>query len=125
MTRFVTIRNKQTGAVILPKAEWTAGFWGHFKGLMLRRNLPDDSGLLFVYRRESKADTSIHMLFMLFPIATVWLDKDGVVVDKVLAKPWRPAYIPARPAQYFIEARPLILDRVQIGDALRFDEPAS
>ncbi len=91
---------------------------------MLRRNLPDDEGLLFVYGRESKADTSIHMLFMLYSIATIWMDKDGVVVDKVLAKPWRPAYVPRKPAQYFIEARPLILDRVQVGDKLRFDDPA-
>ena len=118
------IRNATTGAVVLPRAEWCASFWGHFKGLMLRRNLSDDDGLLFVYGRESKADTSIHMLFMLYPIATIWLDKDSVVVDKVLAKPWRLAYVPHAPAQYFIEARPLILDRVQIGDKLRFDEEA-
>ncbi len=66
-------------------------------------------------------DTSIHMLFMFFAIATVWLDKNGVVVDKVLAKPWRLAYAPHKPAQYFIEARPSLLDRVQIGDRLSFD----
>jgi uncharacterized protein len=122
VSRYVTIRNANTEAVVLHKAEWTAGFWGHFKGLMLRRNLPDDEGLLFVYGRESKADTSIHMLFMLFPIATIWMDKNRVVVDKVLAKQWRPAYVPRQPAQYFIEARPLVLDRVQVGDQLRFDD---
>jgi uncharacterized membrane protein (UPF0127 family) len=124
MAEFRLIRNTRTGAVVLPRAEWTAGFWGHFKGLMLRRNLPDDEGLLFVYGRESRSDTSIHMLFMYFPIATIWLDKNGVVVDKVLAKPWRPAYISKAPAQYFIEARPLILDRVEIGDRLTFDKQA-
>lgn len=122
MSRFVTISQANSGAVVLRKAEWTVGFWGHFKGLMLRRTLPDDEGLLFVYGRESKADTSIHMLFMYFPIATVWLDKNLTVVDKVLAKTWRPAYIPAKPAQYFIEARPLVLEQVQIGDTLRFED---
>jgi hypothetical protein len=122
VSRYVTIRKTSDNSVVLRKAEWTAGFWGHFKGLMLRRNLPDDEGLLFVYGRESKADTSIHMLFMLFPIATIWLDKNAVVVDKVLAKVWRPAYVPRKPAQYFIEARPLLLDRVQVGEQLRFDD---
>ncbi len=124
MSQFRLIRNETHGTVVLAHAEWTARFWGHFKGLMLRRRLADDDGLLFAYGRESKLDTAIHMLFMLFPIATIWLDKNGVVVDKVLAKPWRLSYIPRQPAQYFIEARPLILDRVEIGDKLTFDESA-
>ncbi len=122
MTRFRTVRNKATGAIILPRAEWCASFWGHFKGLMLRRRLPDDEGLLFVYGHESVSLTSIHMLFMLFPIAVIWMDKDGVVVDTKLAKPWRLSYIPRKPARYFIEARPLLLDRVAVGDQLAFDE---
>ena len=122
MSQYRIIRNKTTGAVILSRAEWTSRFWGHFKGLMLRRTLADSEGLLFAYGRESKAETAIHMLFMRFPIATIWLDKNGVVVDKVLAKPWRLSYVPKKPAQYFIEARPLILDRVSTGDQLTFDE---
>jgi len=123
VTRLCAIRNERTGEIVLPKAEWTSGFWGHFKGLMLRRNLSDDEGLLFVYGKESKAETSIHMLFMLYSIATVWIDQHGVVVDAVLAKPWRLAYIPRKPAQYFIEARPRLLDHVHIGDTLRWDAP--
>ncbi len=42
----------------------------------------------------------------------------GKVVDKVLAKPWRPAYASKVPAQYTIEARPSLLDKVSIGDRL-------
>ncbi len=30
------------------------------------------------------------MFFVGFPIAAVWLDARGVVVDAKLAKPWRP-----------------------------------
>lgn len=65
------------------------------------------------------------MFFMLFSIGVVWLDAKGRVVDKCLAKPWRPAYAPREPAQYFIEANPLLIDRVEIGDILRFDEPTT
>jgi uncharacterized membrane protein (UPF0127 family) len=122
MKQFRVVRNTRTGEVVLPRAEWRANFWGHFTGLMFRRHLPDDEGLLFAYGRESVLETAIHMLFMFFPIATVWMDKNGVVVDKTLAKPWRLSYAPHKPAQFFIEARPLILDRVAIGDPLRFDE---
>lgn len=91
---------------------------------MLRPNLPENEGLLFVTGSESRTTTTIHMFFMLFSIAVVWLDKDGRVVDKQLAKPWRPAYVPAAPAQFYLEANVSLLDRVQVGDHLRFDEAA-
>jgi uncharacterized membrane protein (UPF0127 family) len=118
------VRKADTGEIVLARARWCQDFWCHFRGLMLRRTLPDDEGLLFVFRRQNVAETSIHMLFMFFAIAAVWIDEEGVVVDKKLAKPWRPAYLPAKPARYLIEARPLVLDRVNVGDHLTFDETA-
>lgn len=89
---------------------------------MFRANLPADEGLLFVTRTEGKAHTAIHMLFMRFSIAVIWLDKSGRVVDKQLAKPWRLVYTPAQPAQYYLEANVDMLERVNVGDVLRFDE---
>ncbi|HLY26692.1 MAG TPA: DUF192 domain-containing protein [Aggregatilineales bacterium] len=121
MSDFRVLKNADTGAVLLERAKWCHDFWCHLRGLMFRLDLPDNEGLLFVYERESRMDTSIHMLFCFFPIATIWLDSKGVVVDKVLAKPWRPAYAPRLPAQYFIEARPLLLDKVAVGDRLSWD----
>ncbi len=118
------IRNARTGQVVLARATWCQSFVCHFWGLMLRRSLPEDEGLLFVYSRESISATTIHMLFMFFPIAAVWLDREGRVVDTKLARPWRLLYAPARPACYTIEARPALLDRVAVGDQLAFDEVA-
>ena len=86
---------------------------------------PTNKDIMFVTGSENKAQTTIHMFFMLFSIGVVWLDAKGKVVDKQLAKPWRPAYVPRAPAQYFIEANPSILQRVEIGDRLRFDENAA
>ncbi|MEO1441151.1 MAG: hypothetical protein AAFV33_12175, partial [Chloroflexota bacterium] len=60
-----------------------------------------------------------------FSIAVVWLDASGVVVDKKLAKPWRLAYVPQKPAQYFIEANVDLLERVEIGDVIQFNEVAA
>ena len=122
--RWRIIRNAQTGEVVLSRAKWCTSVWCHFKGLQLVPRLPDDEGILFVTRSEGRAHTAIHMFFMLFGIAVVWLDSSGTVVDKRLAKPWRAAYAPSVPAQYFIEANPSLLDRVEIGDRLRFDEEA-
>jgi len=121
MSDFRVLKNADTGIILLERAKWCQDFWCHFRGLMFRIDLPENEGLLFVYERESRMDTSIHMLFCFFPIATVWLDSTAVVVDKVLAKPWRPAYAPRKPAQYFVEARPSLLDMVSIGDRLAWE----
>jgi uncharacterized membrane protein (UPF0127 family) len=104
------------------RARWCASFWCHFKGLQFRSSLPEDEGLLFVFPKASRSNTTIHMFFVFFPIGVVWLDSAGRVVDKTLAKPWRPMYAPRAPAQFFIEANPSILDRVEIGDSIRFDD---
>jgi uncharacterized membrane protein (UPF0127 family) len=122
MSKYSALRNAETGVVVLARLRWCQNYWSRMRGLMFRRDLPEDEGLLFVYGHESVLETSIHMLFMFFSIATVWLDKEGRVVDKVLAKPWRLAYAPHKPAQYFIEARPSLLDRVKIGDRLIFKD---
>ena len=117
---FRIIRNADTGTVVIPRAKWCASFLCKLRGLMFRSDLPADEALLFIYPRESRIDTSIHMFFMGFAIATIWLDKEGRVVDKTLAKPWRPAYAPRVPAQYIIEAHVSLLDQVNVGDRLSF-----
>jgi uncharacterized membrane protein (UPF0127 family) len=122
MATWRQLRHTATGAVILPRARWCASFWCHLRGLQFRSSLPEDEGLLFVFDKESRSSTSIHMFFVFFSIGVVWLNAAGDVVDKQLAKPWRPMYAPRSPAQYFIEANPSILDRVAIGDRLQFDE---
>lgn len=124
MSGYRVLRNAVTGQVILPKVWWCASFACHLKGLMFRKSLPADEGLLFVNGRESITNSSIHMLFMRFNIGVVWLDKDGRVVDAKLAKVWRPAYAPKSAAQYYLEANPDILERVSIGDVLAFNEAA-
>ena len=119
------LRNAETGEVVLERTHWCSSFWCRFRGLQLVRDLPENEGLLFVYDREGRTNTTIHMLFMFFSIGVLWLDKDGQVVDKKLAKPWRLSYVPDAPAQYFVEANTSILERVAIGDKLRFDEAAT
>jgi len=119
------ILKKDTGEVVLTRVKWCVSSWCHFKGLQFVRELPDDEGVLFVRNSESIANTAIHMFFMFFDIGVVWLDRHGKVVDKKYAKVWRPAYAPKEKAQYFLEAKPSILDKVDIGDVLKFDEVTS
>lgn len=125
MSKWRVVKNSKTGKIVLERARLCDNFWTRFRGLQLVMSLPDNEGLLFVTGSESRANTTIHMFFMFFSIGVVWLDGSGKVVDKCFAKPWRPAYAPKSPAQYFIEARPGILEKVKIGDVLRFDEASA
>ncbi|MBI1276957.1 MAG: DUF192 domain-containing protein [Anaerolineaceae bacterium] len=125
MSKWRVLKQERGNKVVLKRVKLCDNFWTRFRGLQLVRYLPDDEGLLFVTGSENRANTTIHMFFMFFSIGVVWLDASGKVVDKCFAKPWRPAYAPKSPAQYFIEAKPGILDKVQLGDVLQFDEVAA
>lgn len=114
------LRNATTGELIARSVVRCDTFWKRGLGLMFRRALAEDEAYLFVEARESVAQTTIHMFFVLFPIAVVWLDRDRAVVDKVLARPFRPYYAPKSPAQYFVEGHPSLLERVRVGDRLEF-----
>lgn len=97
-------------------------FFSKFRGLMFKRDLAENAGVLLVENSESKANTSIHMLFVNFDLTVLWLDKNRVVVDKVLAKKWFPFYFPKKPAQYVLEIHPSKFSDYEIGDALNFSD---
>lgn len=120
MSEYRRIVNETQNSVVLERAKWCISFWCRFRGLQFVTNLPENQGLLFVSDHDSKSDTTIHMLFMFMSIGVIWVDSEGIVVDKKLAKPWRLAYVPAKAAKYFIEANTSILERVSIGDKLTF-----
>ena len=96
------------------------------RGLMFRGQgaVADNQVYLFVERRASIAQTAIHMFFCFFPISVLWLDAGKRVVDKTLARPFRPYYAPRRAAKYYVEGDPSLLDRVSIGDQLEFESRA-
>lgn len=119
------LRNEQTGHVVLARVRMCESFLCHLRGLQFVPRLPADEGLLFVTRAESRTNSAIHMFFMAFPIGVVWLDANRRVVDVAHAKPWRPMYAPSAPAQFYLEANLDVLERVAIGDVLRFDEAAA
>lgn len=85
---------------------------------MLRKTLADREGLLLVEASESRLNAAIHMLFMRFDIAVVWLDNNLRVVDAKKALRWRASYAPARPARYTLETRPEYLPEFHVGDQI-------
>jgi len=110
--------NRSTGETLASRVCTCDTFWSRLRGLMFRRALDPGQAYVFCYGRESVADMTIHMFFVTFAISVLWLDADKRVVDKALARPFRPYYAPQSPAQYLIEGAPDLLDRVRIGDEL-------
>lgn len=96
-------------------------FSSRLAGLMFRKSLPRQEAIALCYSRESKLDTSIHMFFMNFDIAVFWLDNQHKIVDKILAKKWKPFYASTRPSSIVIEAHPDRLNDYQINDLLQFN----
>jgi len=97
-------------------------FWGRLRGLMFRDEIAEDEGLLLVQRKDSRTDSSIHMLFVNMDLGVIWINSDLIVVDIKVAKAWRPAYFPAFPAKYTLEIHPDRISDFKIGDKVRFNE---
>lgn len=95
-------------------------FLCRLRGLMFRNRLGLDEGLLLVEGRDSRLDASIHMFFVPFDLAVFWIDSRLTVVDKVIAKSWKPAYLPKQPARYILEIHPERWGNYEIGDKVEF-----
>lgn len=120
MTRYVRVVQRATGAVVVERVRWCDDAWCRLRGLQLRRQLGAGEGLLLVHPADSVALSAIHMLFVFFPIAAIWIETGGRVVGASLAKPWRPYYSASSPAKYVLECSPEVLGNVRIGDELDF-----
>lgn len=112
--------HKQSGEQLPLKVRLCHTFLCRLRGLMFRRTLKPAEALLFEEKKESVVATTIHMFFVFFPIAVIWLRADGRVVDKVMARPFRPYYAPSAPAKYFLEGPLFLMESVEIGDTLVF-----
>jgi uncharacterized membrane protein (UPF0127 family) len=97
-------------------------FLCRLRGLMFRSRLALDEGLLLVEKRDSRLDTSIHMFFVPFDLAVFWINAEMTVVDKVIAKSWRPAYFPKADAKYTLEIHPNRWGDYEIGDKVEFKD---
>mgnify|MGYP001025470230 FL=1 len=89
---------------------------------MFTRSLKPGRGLLLVQSGDSRLDTSIHMFFMRMDLAVIWINKNMEVVDVCLARRWKPAYFPQKPACYVLETTPDRIPDFNIGDKVSFHE---
>jgi uncharacterized membrane protein (UPF0127 family) len=75
------------------------------RGLMYRRSLEKDSGMLFIFRKEEPQ--SFWMKNTLIPLDMIFISRDLVIVDITTMQPCAaypcPDYTSRQPAQYVLE----------------------
>ena len=122
MPKTITIENKNKPIEGFLRIKYCDTFLTQLRGLTFRSQLSRDEGLLLVGKRDSRLDSSIHMFFVSFDLAVIWINSDMQVVDKVLAKSWRPAYFSKQPARYVLEIHPERWGDFEIGDTVEFKD---
>lgn len=120
MPKTITIANNNRAIPGTLRIKYCNTFLTQLRGLTFRSHLDADEGLLLVGGRDSRIEASIHMFFVPFDLAVIWINSGMQVVDKVLARSWRPAYFPKRPARYVLEIHPERWGSFEIGDGVEF-----
>jgi hypothetical protein len=123
----VQILNRTRNNTISGEAKAAKTFFSRLRGLMLSK--PAD--LILVSPKEKKEYSSIHMLFMRFPIDVLWLDAQMKIVDIARNIPpanlfnprtWK-TYRPGKDAKYVIEVATKTLPPAEVGDVIEFKPP--
>jgi len=118
----VTITN-QTSLQKKPiNARFCSSFLCRLRGLMFTKAISRGAGLLLVQERDSRLDSAIHMFFVNYDLAIIWINNHKVVVDTCLARRWRPFYMPHKPARYTLEIHPEHLSDFRIGDLVNITD---
>jgi uncharacterized membrane protein (UPF0127 family) len=106
--------NKTKNNVIADNISIADKFWPRLRGLMGKKDLKNDEGLLLAHCN------AVHMMFMRFPIDVLFLDRDFVVI-KILhnLKPWRTSPIVRGAFQVIeLDAGNAVKKGINIGDKL-------
>jgi len=122
MPKQIIVENKSRKIETPPLIKYCDTFLTQLRGFTFRARLSPDEGLVLVGTRDSRIDSSIHMLFVSFDLAVIWINSDMQVVDKVIARPWRPAYASKQPAKYVLEIHPGRWGDYEVDDTVQFKD---
>ena len=99
----ILIENSSNTSVPALNGILCKSFLCRLKGLMFKHSLSPNFGLLLADSMESRVNSAIHMFFMNFDLAVIWLDNNLRVVDVQIARKGHALYSPSAPAQYTLE----------------------
>jgi uncharacterized membrane protein (UPF0127 family) len=122
MPKLISIQNHNRTVREPLQIQYCDTFFSQLRGFTFRSGISRNEGLLLVGGKDSRIESSIHMLFVPFDLSVIWINSAMRVVDKVLAKSWRPAYFSKQPARYVLEIHPERWRDFEIGDGVEFKD---
>lgn len=114
------IKNRTRKTILCRRTELAKSIWKKSLGLMFRKELKKDQGMLFFFSYSARH--SFWTPFLRFPIDIIYIDSSRRVVDiKNSVKPWRTC-LPSAGAKYVLELRAGTARKAKtsIGDLLEF-----
>jgi len=120
MPRFIFVQTQENRIAAPPRVKYCDSFLCRLRGLTFRSPVTRDEGLLLVFGRDSRVDSSIHMLGVGFDLAVFWINDNMQVVDKIIAGAWNPAFFPKSPARYVLEVHASRIDDFKVGQIVQF-----
>ncbi len=122
MPNIIRVENKNRTLTEPLQIKYCDTFFTQLRGFTFRSGISREEGLILAGKRDSRLDSSIHMLFVPFDLSVIWINSAMQVVDKVIAKSWRPAYFSRQPARYVLEIHPSRWGDFEIGDGVEFKD---
>ncbi|MCK5460627.1 DUF192 domain-containing protein [Candidatus Gracilibacteria bacterium] len=90
-------------------------------GLMFRKSMPLDKGMLFIFEAETLK--TFWMKNTLLPLKIIWISEEGIVVDIQNAEPCRAnpckTYRGKSNAKMVLEVNQSVLETLEIGDMIK------
>jgi uncharacterized membrane protein (UPF0127 family) len=113
------------GKKVEVRVEIADGLFEQERGLMYRKSLGEDRGMLFVYRSEQRL--AFWMKNTRIPLSIAYIDSKGRITDILDMKPFDdkpPHYVSAEPVQYALEVNQGFFDErgVKVGDHAELPE---
>lgn len=108
--------------ILIKKIRFARTILQRTKGLMFEEKKNFDYALIFEFPVEDKLLTSIHMIFVFFPIELLFLDKNQIVVDKVTLTPFTLNYTPKKKAKFVVELPVGTTKRVELGEKITWEK---
>ena len=105
---------RHDGAVVCRSCRSAATFFSRLRGLLGRRGLAENEGLLI------QPASSIHTFFMRFALDVAFLDRDGRVVKLVPGlRPWRVSLARGARSALELPAGEIARRQLRLGDILQ------
>lgn len=111
---------KHNGKTLASQVVFAKNIFSQMLGLMFRKNISQEFAMIFMLKKPNTM--GVHMLFMRFPIDTIFLDEDKKIVGIETLKPWV-GHKRMKRVKYLIELNKGIAKQfgLKIGDIISFD----